>query len=237
MIQFYHDVVVWLLKRDLLVTLHLRVRIVATIELKEKVRVKRELARARRERIRRRSGSVNGRKGLLDVVAAGAGSGSGSGVGGGNNGATGVKPRRDSESKASDGGAPDSSPVEYWMSMSPKSARRQARRISMSPSARSGTTRRERSLSLLYGLAEKDKRQGGREGFEEEEEEEEEEDVFLDEEMDVASLDTDEARAQAWDEARPSLISDPARATPLERQWLAAMSEGKDASIARRFQQ
>lgn len=201
MVASYHDVIIWLLKRDLLVTLHLRVRIVATIELKEKVRMKRELARARRERIRRRSMSVNGRKAT-----------------------------RDTESKGSEGG-PDSSPVDYWMSMSPKSARRQARQIS--PSTRSG--RRERSLSVLYGLREKEKKggEGEGDGFDEEDED----DFFFDEDLEVASLDTDEARTQAWNEASPSLIADPARATPLERQWLAGMSEGKDASIARRFQQ
>ena len=194
----YHDVVVWLLKRDLLVALHLRVRVVATATLKEKVRVRRELARARREGIRRRSMSV-GRRGA----------------------------RRPSESRNSEG-APDSSPVDYWMSMSPKSARRQARHMSPPPPA---GKRRERSLSVLYGLKEIDveKAKG--------EYEYEDEDVFLDEDQEVASLDTDEARAQAWDEARPSTIADPARATALEREWLAAMSDGKDASIARRFEQ
>jgi len=34
-----------------------------------------------------------------------------------------------------------------------------------------------------------------------------------------------------------SIISDPARATPLERRWLAAMSDGKDPEIATRFEQ
>ncbi|KIP08241.1 hypothetical protein PHLGIDRAFT_104650 [Phlebiopsis gigantea 11061_1 CR5-6] len=196
MLAAYHDVVVWLLKRDLLVALHLRVRIVATAALKEKVRVRRELARAHRESIRRRSMSV-GRRGA----------------------------RRASESKGSEG-APDSSPVDYWMSMSPKSARRQARHMSPAPTV---AKRRERSLSVLYGLKEI-------EGGIKVEYEYDDEDVFLDEDQEVASLDTDEARTQAWDEARPSMIADPARATPLEREWLAAMSEGKDASIARRFQ-
>ena len=35
----------------------------------------------------------------------------------------------------------------------------------------------------------------------------------------------------------PTLISDPGTASPLERRWLAAMSEGKEEHITRRFEQ
>jgi nitrogen permease regulator 3-like protein len=35
----------------------------------------------------------------------------------------------------------------------------------------------------------------------------------------------------------PSVIPDPSRATPRQRRWLTAMSEGKDPQIARRFEQ
>jgi hypothetical protein len=37
-IPLYHDVVLWMLKRDMLITLHLRIRIVATVRLKELVK-------------------------------------------------------------------------------------------------------------------------------------------------------------------------------------------------------
>ncbi|KAJ7127112.1 nitrogen permease regulator of amino acid transport activity 3-domain-containing protein [Mycena epipterygia] len=37
-IPLYHDVVLWMLKRDMLITLHLRIRIVATVRLKERVK-------------------------------------------------------------------------------------------------------------------------------------------------------------------------------------------------------
>jgi hypothetical protein len=37
------------------------------------------------------------------------------------------------------------------------------------------------------------------------------------------------------DTLEPSIISDPGTASPLERKWLAAMSDGKDEYIARRF--
>ena len=46
----YHDVVLWMMKRDLLVVLHLRVRIVATMEVKVRVREMRERWIRKRER-------------------------------------------------------------------------------------------------------------------------------------------------------------------------------------------
>ncbi|KAF8207582.1 nitrogen permease regulator of amino acid transport activity 3-domain-containing protein [Mycena galopus ATCC 62051] len=38
LIPLYHDVVLWMLKRDMLITLHLHIRIVATVRLKERVK-------------------------------------------------------------------------------------------------------------------------------------------------------------------------------------------------------
>lgn len=46
LISMYHDVVLWMLKRDMLITLHLRIRVVATSELKVRVRIAREKALA-----------------------------------------------------------------------------------------------------------------------------------------------------------------------------------------------
>jgi len=43
LIPVYHDVVLWLLKRDLLITLHLRIRVVATRELKIRVKTARDM--------------------------------------------------------------------------------------------------------------------------------------------------------------------------------------------------
>ncbi|KAF7327834.1 hypothetical protein MKEN_00363200 [Mycena kentingensis (nom. inval.)] len=58
-IPLYHDVVLWLLKRDMLITLHLRVRVVATVRIKELVRFKYASAKERREKGkgRRKGGS------------------------------------------------------------------------------------------------------------------------------------------------------------------------------------
>lgn len=193
-----------MLKRDLLITLHLRVRVIATPELKERVRLRRDLDVARRGRVRARSFATSG-QGALD------------------NSDIGLKPRRDSESKGSEG--PDGSPVDYWMSMSPKSARAQARRTS--PVARG--FRHNRSLSLMFhsqsGYSEKD---GVDEG---------EDDGLFDEDTDLPfSVGTDLKHA-GWNDAGPTIIPDPARADAVERLWLSAMCDGKSPYIARRFEQ
>lgn len=207
MIPLYHEVIIWMLKRDLLITLHLRVRIIAIPELKEKVRMRRELDLARRGRIRSRSfASVV--RGTVNAVG------------------TNIKERRDSESKGSEGG-PDGSPVNYWMSMSPKSARAQARR--MSPAVRE--FKRDRSLSLMYNRqSDTYEKDGGGD-------EEDDYDALFDEDPDVPfSVGTD-PKHPGWNETGPTIIPDPARANAVERLWLSAMSDGKSPYIARRFEQ
>ena len=60
----------------------------------------------------------------------------------------------------------------------------------------------------------------------------------------AAELSSSSADEAKWDEyyqsggndSIASMIADPARATPLERRWLAGMSEGKDPYIVRRFE-
>ncbi|THH00235.1 hypothetical protein EW026_g2293 [Hermanssonia centrifuga] len=203
MIHMYHDVIIWLLKKDLLVTLHLRVRVFATAEIKERVKVKRELAIARRGRIRSRSQSVTGGGKTNEEGRA-------------------FRDRTGSDSKNIEG-ATDSSPVDYWFSMSPKSARRVTRK--MSPPA---AVMRERSMS--------DAQHPGKLSDKGVEVDEVDEEALFDESMDVSSSSgMDEIRSQ-WDDALASMIPDPGRATALERQWLAAMSEGKDVYIAKRFE-
>jgi nitrogen permease regulator 3-like protein len=202
LLPLYHEVVIWMLKRDLLITLHLRVRIVVTPELKEKVRVRRESALARHGRIRSSSLSVAGRA-AQDLM------------GGVRN-----KERRDSESKGSD--AADSSPVDYWVSMSPKHARAQARK--MSPVVRN--VRRDRSLSLVYNSNQPDG----------DVVEEEDYDAFFDEDLDLpASVGANVLHLE--EETGATIIPDPGRADAAERLWLSAMSDDKAPYIARRFEQ
>lgn len=39
------------------------------------------------------------------------------------------------------------------------------------------------------------------------------------------------------DHATSTMIDEPGKATPMQRRWLTAMSDGKDAHIAKRFEQ
>lgn len=98
----------------------------------------------------------------------------------------------------------------HWLSMSPKTARRYSRRLGSVDSRNSRAS--DVSGSLLLDDVE--------DVFEESEEDSGEENVGW------GSLE---------DTLEPSMISDPGTASPLERKWLAAMSEGKDEYIARRF--
>ncbi|KAI0688404.1 nitrogen permease regulator of amino acid transport activity 3-domain-containing protein [Cytidiella melzeri] len=204
MLPLYHEVVIWMLKRDLLITLHLRVRVIATPELKEKVRMRRELALARRGRLRSHSMSMAGRP-VQDP----------------DNGRQ--KERRDSESK---GGDPaDSSPVDYWMSMSPKHARAHVRK--MSPAVRN--VARDRSLSLVYhNPTEMSEKDGGVE--------DEDYDPLFDEDLDLPTyVGADVRHLESGTGA--TIIADPACANAAERLWLSAMSDEKTPYIARRFEQ
>lgn len=156
LIPSYQNVISWMLKRDLLVTLHLRVRIVATKELKLRVKHRIEKARAKK--------ANKGRSKLFQEV----------------------------DTDYSSSGM-------TWLSLSPKAAHAYSRRHTSTESERS--------------RAEVDDQ-------EELEEEEQEWD---------SGWDTND------DDLTSSIIKDPSRATPLQRQWLSAMSEGKDALIAKRF--
>ena len=66
----------------------------------------------------------------------------------------------------------------------------------------------------------------------------EDDDTLFDDNIEVSSSSgVDETTSQKCDDALASMIPDPGRATPLERQWLAAMSENKEMYVVRRFEQ
>ena len=96
-----------------------------------------------------------------------------------------------------------------WLSLSSKTARRHSRRLPSTESDRDKTSEIHFDEDFEYG-----------------------DDVELDE------RDSDDV---GWggkeDTLWPSMISDPGRATPLQRKWLSAMSEDKDEYIASRFEQ
>lgn len=173
LIPLYHEVVLWMLKRDLLITLHLHIRVVTTAELKLRVRQMHE-----RMLERRLSNHVRGRR---------------------------------RSSRKVDHDAHEHSRANMWLPMSPKAARRYSRRLGSVDSEHSKAS--EVSGSLLLDDAD---------------------DVF--EEMsEEDSAEENVGWGLLEDTLEPSIISDPGTASPLERKWLAAMSEGKDEYIARRF--
>lgn len=184
LIPMYHDVVLWMLKRDMLITLHLRIRVVATRKLKLRVRIERENALAKKAGTRERL-----RRGLLLELRDGA----------------------NEDDDDLDLSPPSGTP---WLPLSPKAAHRHSRRHSNESGKQENT---ERPAVDDNGAGDTEKRTTDEDGSDE-----------LD--------DPDSGWDTAEDHLRPSMISDPGRATPLQRRWLAAMSEGKDPYIAKRFQ-
>lgn len=181
LINLYHDIVLWMLKRDLLITLHLRIRVVATADLKQHVRMQRDLKRSKHAQGRLSYGANSDAFGQEAEV------------------------RRN---------MPPMGRLS-WLSLSPKSARRQTRRL---PSIGSDYSR---TSELILDDEDDD-------GFDFGDDDEKEGD---DSDEDGVGWGTKE------DTIWPTMISDPGRATPLERKWLSAMSEDKDDHIAYRFDQ
>ncbi|KAK1218842.1 Nitrogen permease regulator 3 [Marasmius sp. AFHP31] len=172
MIPLYHEVVVWMLKRDMLVTLHLRIRIVATAQLKARVRTVREASRGKKKL--RRGGETR---------------------------------KRESESHKS-------AAVASWLNLPPV----EERPIHRVPSV--GSSHSELSELVL---------------------ESDEQDDFSEDGDYVEGMESSVGREDSgWDTAddgrHSSIISNPGRATPLQRRWLSAMSAGKEPDIARRFE-
>lgn len=230
----YLSVVQWMLKKDLLVTLHLRIRVVVPSELKARVRKewgrKRAGAKRRRE-IRRKLGTYisfedeksnkysaftgRGRRRkpvLLDDEE--------------------DKKETDEMSTLGDELFEESqSPP--WLSLSPKSIRQSTRRGS------SGLDPRP----ILADLTEPPiaEETGDLELDNEDEDEEvdvEESEPGRGEDFDLEIGEIEfETKEGEKDDSVSSIIVDPGRATYKERQWLEAMLEGKDSVVARRFQQ
>ncbi|KAJ6544783.1 nitrogen permease regulator of amino acid transport activity 3-domain-containing protein [Mycena vulgaris] len=172
-IHLYHEVVLWMLKRDMLITLHLRIRIVATVRLKERVKFAKGRARDKK--------------------------------GGGRKAPSKLRNQLEAD-------ADNSPPGVSWLSLSPKSARRYSRLPSV------GGSRNSRLSELILEDDSGDSANRRRD-------------------EDEAAESQDEIDNQSNEENEASTINDPGRATPLQRRWLSAMSDGKDSHIARRFEQ
>lgn len=174
LIRMYHDVVLWMLKRDMLVTLHLRIRVVATVELK--CRVKEQ----RKSKMAQRFGKINpdGRM------------------------------RSDSNGDA----YPSNKSTSLFPSGNPLQF---SRRISSNESSRSEISELNfQTEDMIDGV---------------------------DNPSDFISSNSEpDEDDSGWDTTEdhvgPSMINDPGKATPMQRQWLSAMSEGIEPAIAKRFE-
>jgi hypothetical protein len=177
-IPMYHDVILWMLKRDMIVPLHLRVRLVATSDLK--ARVKDERNRMMKD-FPRRDRRFNPRS-----------------------------TSQDDSTVDVEGFSPNTLSKNATFFLSPKTARRFAR---SKDSDKSGIS------ALDFRGADETEDTSGSEVDSNSE---------LDEED--SGWDTTE------DHVGPSMIDDPGKATPMQRRWLSAMSEGKAFAIATKFE-
>ncbi|KAF5326984.1 hypothetical protein D9619_004812 [Psilocybe cf. subviscida] len=171
-IPMYHDVVLWMLKRDMLVTLHLRIRIVATRDLKLRVKANRENAKAHRARYGPPRPAVFSRRDTLK----------------------------------------GSSNPSFFHNAKP--ALVLGGRLPSAESIRSEIS----ELDFNFG-----------EGADLQ---------VQSEESDISEPDDSNS---GWDEEEnhttSTMIDEPGKATPMQRRWLTAMSDGKDPHLAKRFEQ
>lgn len=234
----YLSVVQWMLKKDLLVTLHLRIRVVAPSELKARVRKEwgRKRAGAKRRRDERRKlgmrGGFEDEKSKKKFALAGRGRKRRPVAMDDEEGVDEERKKKDAELEFEDELFEESqSPP--WLSLSPKSIRQSTRRgsggLDPRPILADPT---EPPITEETGDLELD-----------DEDEDEEVDVEESEpgrgedfDLEIGEIEF-ESKVGERDDSVSSIVVDPGRATYKERQWLEAMSEGKDPVVARRFQQ
>ena len=244
-----------MLKRDLLVTLHLHVRVVAPVEVKRRCRE--DVERERAERFAKWSGknsrlqtpvrhaqrekdgsSSRGRrnKGLTlaeEVIEEDEGD------------ADENAPRHLEEEAGDRDGAGLVGPSSFegspnWFSLSPREARRRTRRLPSISSSRALSSEYEGPYMSRRRSSTKDHLENASRGRNQVLEDVISENPFYEsgEEDDIEGDDVeDEEDSEDEDDPNvPSIIPDPGRATPKERRWLTKMSEGKSSWIAKRFE-
>ena len=260
LLPLFQNVVAWMLKRDLLVTLHLHVRVVASVEVKK--RCVEDIERERAERVIKWSGkSTRFQPPIRHTRQERDGSGS---RGGRNRGLSlteeaieegeGDADERIPNQLEEEAGDRDEDPdfikpssfegSPNWFSLSPREARRRTRRLPSTSSSRGlGTeyegpymSRRRSSAREHLGSTSRGRSRvledviSENPFYESGEEDDGEDDVEGD---DVGD---DEDSEDEDDPNAPSIIPDPGRATPKERRWLTKMSEGKSSWIVKRFE-
>jgi len=246
-----------MLKRDLLVTLHLHVRVVASVELKRRCRE--DVERERAERFVKWS-EKNSR--LQPPVRHNRRDKDGSDSRGKRNkglalaeevieeveGDIDEKTPRHFEAEVGDRdgdpnlvkpGSFEGSP--NWFSLSPREARRRTRRLPSTSSTRALSSEYEGPYMSRRRSSAKDHIiEGASRGRSQVLDDVISENPFYEsgEEDDIEGYDVeDEEDSEDEDDPNfPSIIPDPGRATPRERRWLTKMSEGKSSWIAKRFE-
>ncbi|KAF5392037.1 hypothetical protein D9757_003212 [Collybiopsis confluens] len=246
LIPVYHQVVLWMLKQDMLIVLHLRIRIVVTPDVKRVVREMREQGRRRRMSTNKvRGGGGNGnengsRRTSMSSIGA----------------EVNVRKRWRTKTKMKktrgrvalrsnlDDGVYDEQSSGHgvsWLALSPKSAREYSRN-----GRRGGASSDSEGSKLSELILDDDDDEDEDQDQEGEDKRGEEEAVDDDDEDDQGRISESvgekgdlgeevEEEEEAGSENEPSMINDPGRATPLQRRWLNAMSQGKDPMIKRRF--
>jgi len=255
LLPLFRNVVAWMLKRDLLVILHLHVRVVASVEVKRKCRD--DMERERAERVVKWSGK-NTR--FQPPIRHTRHEKDGSGSRGKRNRGLSLaeeaieEDERDVDEKvphqleeAGDGdGDPDSvKPSSFegspnWFSLSPREARRRTRRLPSTSSTRGLSSEYEGPYMSRRRSSAQDHLGSTSRGRSRVLEDVISENPFYEsgEEDDVEGddIEDDEDSEDEDDPSVPSIIPDPGRATPKERRWLTKMSEGKSPWIVKRFE-
>ena len=258
LLPLFHNVVAWMLKRDLLVTLHLHVRVVASVEVKKRCRE--DMERERAERAAKWSGkNARFQPPIRHIRQEKDGSGSRGSRNRGpplaeeaieeDEGDADEKTPHQLEEEAGDGDPDVVKPSSFegspnWFSLSPREARRRTRRLPSTSSSRALSSEYEGPYMSRRRSSARDRLESTSRGrsqvledvisenpfYESCEEDEGEDDVEGDDvEDDEESDDEDDPNA-------PSIIPDPGRATPKERRWLTKMGEGKSSWIVKRFE-
>jgi len=243
-----------MLKRDLLVTLHLHVRIVATVEVKKRCRG--DMERERAERLNKLSGKDTRFQHPGRHARGTDSSGSRAARGRGGTLAEEViiedegvhdeeAPHEPEEEEGDGGGDPDPEGSPNWFSLSPREARRRTRRLPSTSSTRAMSGEHEGPYMARRRSAGRDHLGDASRGRSRIVEDVISEDPFYEsggedgEEDDYEGDDVEDEEEDSEDEDDenvPSIIPDPGRATPKERRWLTKMSEGKSSWIAKRFE-
>ena len=250
-----------MLKRDLLVTLHLHVRVFASVEVKRKCRE--DMERERAERVAKLSGKNAWFQPPIRHIRQEKDEGDSRGMRNGGLPLTeeAIEDEEDEEADAKiprqleeEAGDRDEDPdfvkpssfegSPNWFSLSPREARRRTRRLPSTSSSRALSSeyegpymsRRRSSARDHLGSTSRGRSRVLEDVISENPFYESGEEDDGEDDVEGDDIEDDEDSEDEDDPDVPSIIPDPGRATPKERRWLTKMSEGKSPWIVKRFE-